>query len=310
MTTPHRIDTHQHIIPPAYAEWFARQGITAGGLPLPAWSADAALDLMDSADIACALLSVSTPGVHTGDDLAARALAREVNDFAASVVTRHPGRFGFFATLTLPDVDGALAEAAYALDHLNADGVVLLTNVGNCYFGDAAWEPLMAELNRRKTVVFIHPCDLPGPSVPGIPPFAADFLLNTTRAAINYAKSGALERYPDLKIILSHGGGFVPYAAERIARICAADGSNAAGLARLRQFYFDTALTSSPYALPSLLAFANPSHITFGSDWPYAPKARSLHFSKLLDAFELTDGQRQAIDQGNASRLFARFTPI
>jgi DNA-binding transcriptional LysR family regulator len=137
MTTPHRIDTHQHIIPPAYAEWFARQGITAGGLPLPAWSADAALDLMDSADIACALLSVSTPGVHTGDDLAARALAREVNDFAASVVTRHPGRFGFFATLTLPDVDGALAEAAYALDHLNADGVVLLTNVGNCYFGDA-----------------------------------------------------------------------------------------------------------------------------------------------------------------------------
>lgn len=99
----------------------------------------------------------------------------------------------------------------------------------------------------------------------------------------------------------------MPYAAERIARICAPDGSTQDGIARLRRYYFDTALSSSPYALPSLLAFADPTHITYGSDWPYAPKPRSLHFTQLLDEYPLDAAQRQAIDRGNAQKLFARF---
>lgn len=301
-----RIDTHQHIVPPAYAAWLARHGLSAGGLPIPAWSAEGALDLMAAAGIQAGLLSVSTPGVHLGDDAEARRVAREVNEYTAEVVARHPGRFGCLATLTLPDVDGALAEAAHAFDTLKADGVVLLANVRGTYLGDASFEPLMDELNRRRAVVFVHPSELPAPPVPGIPPFAADFLLDTTRAAINMARAGWLERYPDVKIILSHGGGFVPYAAERIARVCAPDGSTEAGIARLRRFWFDTALSSSPYALPSLLAFADPARITFGSDWPYAPKARSLHFAHLLDGFALDPAQRHAIDRGNAEALFPR----
>lgn len=166
----------------------------------------------------------------------------------------------------------------------------------------------MAELNRRKAVVFVHPSEPQGPPAPGIPPYAADFLLDTTRAAISIAKSGCLERYPDLKIILSHAGGFVPYAAERIARVCSPDGGNEGGIARLRRFYYDTALSSSPYALPSLLAFADPSRITFGSDWPYANKERSTHFARMLDAFPLTDAQRRAITRGNAQALFPRLS--
>ena len=94
--------------------------------------------------------------------------------------------------------------------------------------------------------------------------------------------------------------------AERVARICSPDGENPAGIARLRQFYFDTALSSSPYALPALLAFADPTHITFGSDWPYAPKARSLHFANLLDQYPLGNAMRHAIHRGNAERLFPR----
>lgn len=303
-----RIDTHQHIVPPAYAAWLERQGLTAGGLPIPQWSAEEALDLMEAAGIDAGILSVSTPGVHLGDDAEAQRVARDVNEFAAAVVARHPGRFGFFATLTLPDVDGALAETAYAFDTLKADGVVLLTNVRGIYLGDMSIEPLMAELNRRRAVVFVHPSDLPAPPVPGVPPFAADFLLDTTRAAINMARAGWLDRFPDLKIILSHGGGFVPYAAERIARICAPDGSTADGITRLRRYWFDTALTSSPYALPSLLAFAELGQITFGSDWPYAPKSRSLHFAGLLDRFDLDPTQRRAVDRGNAERLFPRLS--
>ena len=303
---PRKIDTHHHVVPPAYARWLESHGITAGGLAIPQWTADAALELMEAEGCGAALLSVSTPGVHLGDDAEARAKAREVNEFAASVVARFPQRFGFLATLTLPDVDGALQELAYAFDTLRADGVVLLTNVRGVYLGDAAWEPLMAELNRRRATVFVHPSELPCAPVAGIPPFTADFLLDTTRAAINIAKSGALERFPDVKIILSHAGGFVPFAAQRIARACGDNGDDAHGLERLRRFYFDTALSSSPFALPSLLAFADPARITFGSDWPYAPKARSLHFTRLLENFPLDQPLRDAIYRNNAARLFPR----
>lgn len=306
MHTHRRIDTHHHLVPPAYAAWLKARGIDAGGLPIPDWSEEGTLDMLEAAGIQTGILSVSTPGVHLGDDAEARDKAREVNEFASALVAKHPGRLGFFATLTLPDVEGAMAEAAHALDVLKADGVVLLANVRGTYLGDPAWEPLMALLNARQAVVFVHPSELPCAPVPGIPPFAADFLLDTTRAAIHYAQSGALERYPNLKIILSHAGGFLPYAAERVARICSPDGQNPGGIARLRQFYFDTALSSSPYALPALLAFADPTHITYGSDWPYAPKARGLHFARLLDDFPLTSAQREAIDRGNALRLFPR----
>ncbi len=307
MQQQQRIDTHQHIVPPFYADWLRQQDASAGGLPIPDWSADGALELMQALRIGSAILSVSTPGVHLGDDGQARTMARAVNEFAAEVARNHPGRFGFFATLTLPDVEGAIAEAAHALDVLQADGVVLLANVRGTYLGDASIEPLMQELDRRRAVVFVHPSALPADPVPGIPPFAADFLLDTTRAAIHMARAGWLERFPHLRIILSHAGGFVPFAAERIARACSAGGSSEEGIARLRRYYFDTALSSSPYALPSLLAFADPGRISFGSDWPYAPKARSAHFARMLDDFALASAQRQAIERGNALQLFPRF---
>jgi predicted TIM-barrel fold metal-dependent hydrolase len=301
-----RIDTHLHVVPPAYAAWLRRLGVTAGGREIPDWSVEAALELMDGAGIRTGILSVSTPGVHLGDAALARDKAREVNAFAADVVREMPERFGFFATLTLPDVEGAIAEAVYAFDELQADGVVLLANVGGTYLGDPAWDPLMAELDRRGAVVFVHPSALPAPEVPGIPPFAADFLLDTTRAALNMAQHGVLERFPRLSIVLSHAGGFLPFAAERMARVVSPDGSNPAGIERLRRFWFDVALSSSPYALPSLLAFADPARITFGSDWPYAARERSWHFASLLDRFALTPEQRHAIHRGNAERLFPR----
>ncbi|KOF55197.1 amidohydrolase [Achromobacter sp. DMS1] len=306
MVTLARIDTHQHIVPAAYAAWLTDNGIP--GMPHPRWSPAIALELMDRQGIASAVLSVSTPGVHLGDDREARIKAREVNDYAADVVASRPDRFGFFATLTLPDVDGAIEEAVYALDVLGADGVVLMSNVGNAYLGQAAWDPLMMELNRRAAVVLVHPNELPAPELPGIPGHAADFLLNTTRAAINMARAGYMQRFPDLKIILSHAGGFLPYAAERMARQCSPDGNHEAGLANLRRFYFDTALSSSPYALACLLAFADPDKITFGSDFPHASASRVDHFTRLLDACPLDGAQREAISRGNAQALFPRLS--
>jgi predicted TIM-barrel fold metal-dependent hydrolase len=262
---------------------------------------------MDARGVETAILSVSTPGVHLGDDAEARARAREVNECAAKVVHDHPARFGFFATLALPDVEGALAELAYALDTLRADGVVLLANSRGVYLGDPRFDPLFDELNRRRAVVFVHPSTLPGlEPLPGVPAFVADFLLDTTRAAIGLARSGTLDRCPDLKVILSHAGGFVPYAAYRVAIAASAAGNPLEGMARLERFFFDTALSSSPTALPSLLAFAEQDHVLFGSDFPYAPASAVAAFARLYEDFALAEAQRASIDRGAAERLFPR----
>lgn len=305
---PHRVDTHNHVVPPDYRAHLIDRGVDAGGLEIPQWTESGTLAVMDEHGIQTAVLSVSTPGVHFGDDAQARVWARRVNEFAAEHRARRPDRFGFFATLPLPDVDGALREAGHALDELGADGVVLLANSNGRYLGDPEFEPLMAELGRRGCVVFVHPGPLPGPTVPGIPDFAVDFLLDTTRAAVNLVRTRTLSRHPGLKVILSHGGGFVPYAAFRIAATLAMAGERSPQdtLAELRRFYFDTALTASPVSLPSLLAFAEPDHVLYGSDWPYAPGPAVEFFTGQLDAHDLDAETRQAIERGTAEQLFPR----
>jgi predicted TIM-barrel fold metal-dependent hydrolase len=315
VTARRRIDVHQHIVPPAYAAWLRARGVQdAGGRELPAWSAEEALGVMDQHEIATAILSVSTPGVRLDPSergaAEARAMARRVNEFAAQTARDHPGRFGFFATLTLPDVDGALAELEHAFGVLGAAGVILLANTHGRYLGDPADEPLLAELDRRRAVVFVHPSVLPGPAVPGVPPFAADFLLDTTRAAYRLVQSGAVRRHANLKIILSHAGGFVPYASHRLMAALLAEGGRSPAdlLENLQSFYFDTALSGSPAALPSLLAFAKPGHVLFGSDWPYAPTMAVSYFTGQLDAYAALDANgHAAIDRTSAMALFPQF---
>jgi predicted TIM-barrel fold metal-dependent hydrolase len=309
-----RIDVHQHLVPPRWAAWLRSHGVhAAGGRELPAWSAEEALAVMDAHDVEKAILSVSTPGVHPvpdkRDDAAARAMAREVNELAARVASDHPRRFGFFATLTLPDVDGALEEARHAFDALGADGVILLANTLGEYLGAPEHEPLFAELNRRRAVVLVHPGPLPGPSVDGMPAFAADFLLDTTRAAFRLVRNGFVRRHAGVKIILSHAGGFVPYASHRLMVGLLAEGAGAPAdlLDDLRAFYFDTALSGTPAALPSLLAFAKPGHVLFGSDWPYAPAPTVSYFTGQLDAYAaLDDAGHRAIDRESAAALLAK----
>jgi len=145
------------MIPPLYRKTLDETGRTAGGWPTPKWTPADALSMMERESIATGVLSLSAPGVHFGDDGQARDMARIVNEYGAGLVQRQPDRFGLFACLTLPDVAGAIAEAAYAFDVLKADGVSLLSNAGGTYLGDSALDPLWAELDARSAVVFIHP---------------------------------------------------------------------------------------------------------------------------------------------------------
>lgn len=172
-------------------------------------------------------------------------------------------------------MDAALAETAHALDTLGADGVVLMSNAHGRYLGDPDFEPLWAELDRRGATVFVHPAQPPMPLLPGTPAPLADYVFDTTRTALNLVLNGVMSRYPNLRVILSHGGGFLPYAAYRFSGLASTVDRerNAEDLLRdLKRFYFDTALSASPSALPALLAFAEPGHVLYGSDWPFAPQ--------------------------------------
>jgi 6-methylsalicylate decarboxylase len=306
-----RIDTHHHLIPPDYRKALHKAGIEeAGGRALPDWNPDASLQTMAELDVGTAILSVSTPGTTFLPDPAdAAALARELNDYTAELVAAQPDRFGFFATVPMPHIDAAVAETVRALDDLKADGAVLLANNAGAYLGQDGQDPLFDALNDRSAVVFIHPAELPGPIVPGVAPFAADFLLDTTRAAYLLVRNGIRTRYPNIRFILSHAGGFVPYASHRMAVAIAADTGRswADTLDDFSSFYFDTALSSSAAALPTLLAFAKPGHVTFGSDWPFAPVAAAKLFAAGLETYPAIDtGTRSAIERTNARALFPR----
>jgi predicted TIM-barrel fold metal-dependent hydrolase len=306
-----RIDTHQHLIPPDYRKVLQKAGLSAaGGRVLPDWSPETSLQNMAELGVGTAILSVSTPGTAFLPSAAdAAALARDLNDYTAELAAAQPDRFGFFATVPLPNIDESVAETVRSLDELHADGVVLLANNAGTYLGEAGQDPLFAALNDRSAVVFIHPAELPGPSVPGVPPFATDFLLDTTRAAYLLVSNGIRSRYPDIRFILSHAGGFVPYASYRMAVTINGDTGRswADVLDDFSSFYFDTALSSSAAALPTLLAFAKPGHVTFGSDWPFAPTAAGKLFAAGLETYPGLDaGTRAAIERTNALALFPR----
>ena len=304
-----RIDVHQHLFPPTYRALLDERGLSAGGWPAPDWDPRSAIAMMDRRSIATGILSLSAPGVHFGDDVEARALAREINDYGAELVKDRPDRFGQFAAIPLPDVEGAVAEAVYALDELHADGVVLLSNARGRYLGDDGFEPLWAELDARAAVVFIHPTEPPIPRLEGLPSPLLDFPFDTTRTALHMVANGVMSRHTRLKVILSHAGGFLPYAAVRFTGAAQfVPGTTPEGvLADLRRFYFDTALSSTPFALPSLRAFAAPGHILYGSDFPFAAEPWGVEFDAGLDGYpDWPPGELHAVNRGSAEALFPR----
>jgi 6-methylsalicylate decarboxylase len=314
---PAAIDLHVHFLSPRYREAALAHGVDhPDGMPaLPEWDVASALATMDRVGIAAALLSVSSPGVDFLDSTAERvALCRAVNDDGAAAVAAHPDRFGFMATLPLPDVDAALAELSRAVDELDADGVGLHTHTGDVYLGDPRLDPVMAELDRRGAVVTIHPVSPCGweQVAFGRPRPVVEFLFDTTRAVVNLALSGTLDAYPGIRWVVPHSGAALAVMADRVHRIFpAVKGPSAPDvdvLAALRRLHYDLAGVPLPRSLGALLDLVDVDRLVYGSDYPFTPTALVEALATDIAATPLLDGQRRAAAlRDNALRLFPRF---
>ena len=310
MAYPNRIDVHQHVVPPFWADQLPSHGGDPSGTVIPEWSPEEAIAFMDRQGIATGILSLTAPGVGGWQGRERALMARRVNEYTASLVARHPGRFGVFATVPVGDTDASLAEIAYAFDTLKADGVILLSNMAGHYIGEPDMEPVWAELNRRRAIVFVHPGQPQISAAPGVASPMVDYPFDTTRAAAQLVVNGVTTRHPEVRFILSHAGGFLPYAAHRIAELAKVFNPDALPakdiIAEFRRFYFDTALSAGPAAFPTLTAFAEPGHILFGSDFPHAPEEVGKVFTDNLDGADLCARQITAINRDSASLLFPR----
>ena len=302
---PFRIDTHSHFtIPKLYALASAR-GVNQP--TLKDWSPRLMLDQMDQGGVATSIISISDPGVHFGDNAAARALARECNEAAAKVISDNPGRFGQFAVLPLPDVDGALTEVAYALDTLKADGIAILSSYEGKYLGNPAFAPLMNELNRRKAVVYCHPyCAACGvqTTLTDAQNRGVEFVFDTTRTILSLLQTATVARCPDINFIWSHGGGTVPYITSRLQG--AGPKLPKGVIYELQKFYYDTAQAFNPYTMPSFKKFVPVSQILFGTDYPLGGGSAALVSKGLLADGGFTANELKAIDRENALRLLPR----
>jgi 6-methylsalicylate decarboxylase len=318
-----RIDVHAHFLPERYRSELAAAGHSKpSGMPgIPTWSVDQALAMMDRIGIEVAILSISAPGLHFGDDAAARKLARHVNDEGAKATGLHPTRFGMFASLPLPDIDGSLEELAYAFDTLHADGIVVESNHNGIYLGDRQLDPVFEELDRRHAKIFIHPtnphcpcCQDPGALPPiGYPFPMIEFMFETTRAVFNLILSGTLDRFPNIKIIVPHAGATIPVLADRVAGLSPALGlpkplDGARFYETLRGLYYDLAGFPLPRQITPLLEIADTKHILYGSDWPYTPEPLVASLAQKLDASPLLSAaMHHDFMRDNALALFPRF---
>jgi len=304
------IDVHHHFLPPFYKPlampWL--DTFATGVATVIAWTPEASLAAMDEAAVRTAILSISAPGVHFGDDAEAAAVARECNDYAAALCKDHAGRFRFFAALPLPDVDGAIREAERALSLDGVRGIGMLSNYGGRYLGEEQFKPLFEWLNRRGAVVYVHPTDAPccAGLVQNVATPLIEFPVDTARTIASLLWSGTLSANQNIRFIFSHGGGALPMVAERVIAMGFVDPALAAKVPEgapvaLSRLYVDTASVTGKPALAALTAWLASDHILYGTDFPWGTLAASR---QAIARAGLAPEQLAAIETGNATELF------
>ncbi|MEC7488499.1 MAG: amidohydrolase family protein [Pseudomonadota bacterium] len=316
MSSGKRIDVHHHLLPSFLREAQMTADIDVVSYAgFPEWTPEHSSSLMDQLGIEHALFSYSAPGIYFGDENAVIGLSRQCNEYLKTEIQLSPKRFGGFATLPLPNIDAALAEIEYSLDTLNLDGIGLLSNVDGKYAGHAELDPVFSELDRRSAVVFIHPTYPPKGTTKAlqIPDPVMEFMFETTRLVGNMIFSGLLERCPNIRFILPHSGGAVPFLAHRMSvfeNLPKFKANMPAGAMHyLKSLYFDTTTSGNPIPLGALQGLADSKHILFGTDYPYMKPDRIQLETSFIDGFiGFNEETRPLMERANALSLFPRFS--
>ena len=310
---PYRIDVHYHPIAPG---WIG-EDVVAGTMAQEvigkarAWTPQRALEEMDRNRVATAVCSVANPGIWFGDVEQSRRLARTCNDFSARLMADYPGRFGLFAALPLPDIEGSLAELAYALDVLKADGIGLFSSYGDRWLADPMFQPIFAELNRRKAVIYVHPM---APTccrhlVPDVPASLLEYPMDTTRTILQWILTKSTARYPDLRLIFSHDGGYIMGGLGRLQLLADTQESMRTMMpqsfsAEVAKFYYENSSSADAVTMAALRAYVPLSHILLGTDSPFiGPMAPNI---AQLQKLGLSPPELIGIERGNALALMPR----
>jgi 6-methylsalicylate decarboxylase len=311
-----RIDIHAHYIPNFYREILIKSGLSQpdGIETLPPWDESTALQTMDRLGVRTAILSVSSPGIHFGDDAQARALAKRLNEEGARLIEKYPGRFGLFASVPLPDIEGSIHEAVCALDELGADGLVFESNHRGVYLGDPLLDPLYQELDRRGTVLFVHPTSPPCLCSPRLarqyPQPILELIFKTTRAICDMISSGVLDRFPNMRVLVPHAGAALPILAEHIdlpfPPLSQSKGVSFKSMRDiLRCLHFDLAGAPISELLDALLQVTDHNRIHYGSDYPFTPTDVCVSLLQQIETTPLLNQElRECIFRENAVTLF------
>jgi predicted TIM-barrel fold metal-dependent hydrolase len=303
-----RIDVHHHFIPPFHVDALQRPGRRVGAPP-PKWSPAMSIEEMDKSGIATSVVSIAQPGVWFGDNRdESRKLARELNDYGAKLVADHRGRFGLFACLAPPDVEGSLKEIEYAFDTLHADGIGLLTSYQDKYLGDASFFPMYEELNRRKAVIYVHPTtpDCCRGLVPGIPPGSIEYATDSTRTIAHIVFAGVTTKFPDIRWIFSHSGGTLPFLTARFVRLweerkpATLPGSP---LAEFKKLNYELAQGNTAGQIAALTKMVAISQVMYGTDYPFRDGAE---VNAGIAEYGFSAADISAIERDNALKLLPR----
>ncbi|KAK3934820.1 amidohydrolase family protein [Diplogelasinospora grovesii] len=269
---PGTIDVHHHLIPARFTElWFASIE-KARGLQLPKWLEEGTLNAIGEVGLGTAIVSLGHP-VHpyVKDPAQIGPVCREINEYTAKFRDARPDKIGFFATLPpLDQPETCLAEIAYGLDVLGADGVVVFSSYAAKYLGHGDFRPIWSELNRRGAVVLVHPgfegmAPIEEPRLLAAP--IVDWTHETTRTAVHLITTDTMRDFSDVNIVLSHAGGTLPYVINRAANLCCR--LRIAGrdkkteqefVEEARRFYIDVAFSGHEPQLRLLREFAAPGH--------------------------------------------------
>jgi predicted TIM-barrel fold metal-dependent hydrolase len=302
------VDVHCHFFSDDLkAAWRSGGGHLPGNIAN--WTPAKLLEEMDRSGVAQSVLSLASAPLHwfhAPQDW--RGLVRSVNEYGAQLRADHRGRFAQFGFITCRDVEGSLREIEYAFDTLGVSGIEMATSFGDKWPGEAEFEPVFEELNRRKALVYFHP----------LAPFCCEGLISgahgswleypfdTTRAIVSLLVNGAFRKYPDITFVFSHGGGALPMLASRIealsrhskARDDIAPGGDIMNV--FGKLYFETANATSAPALAALRAFTTPDRLMFGSDFPYMTMSENL---AGLRAGGFSADDLRMVEDGNARRL-------